>query len=62
MFVGEYIISICMKVPEDNKIKFKAIALDNNTTDRSIHQICGRIIIMKYNIGRVQFNNNWRER
>ena len=32
MFVGEYIISICMKVPEDNKIKFKAIALGNNTT------------------------------
>jgi len=60
IFIGEHIISIYMKVPEDIKIKFKAIALDNNTTDRSIHQICGRIIIMKYNIGRTPFNDRER--
>lgn len=32
MFVGEHIISIYMKVPEDIKIKFEAIALGNNTS------------------------------
>ena len=32
MLIGEHIISIYMKVPEDIKIKFKAIALGNNTT------------------------------
>ena len=48
---------LMMLIGEHIKIKFKAIALDNNTTDRSIHQICGRIIIMKYDIGRTQFND-----
>ena len=55
-------MSYSKKVPEDIKIKFKAIALGNNTTDGSIHQICGRTMIRNYYMAEYHFHHMERER